>query len=584
MEGQTFRKRFPLKYTWMFLFLALCVSWVMFYSANFTDHITCKLAELKKKVPTTEAPIPTTITLKHLTETPKPTSVCSFHSVLPEDAVEVELLKESIAWPETPALPLNFSLNDTSDPAHSTFTILPRNGGGRWHVGDQLEVLINISDFHGRPKTSGGDVLLARLHNRALFAGIAGKVLDHQNGSYTAVFSLLWEGSAQVEVTLVHPSEAVTVLERITQQQPGRVSLKSIFRSGSVTEAAVCNVCLKAPPEKLCNYTDLRTGEPWFCFKPKKLKCEDRITHSFGGFSQRLNPMEDKLFQRGVNMKVFIRASGPSNITVLPKLKVLNETVPVYTSGVRTPPTGYYYQGVWRALDGTTVYQIANNSAISQCLTGKVVHLYGDSTIRQWFEYLISTAPDLKKFDLKTLKQTGPFMALNHAKNTLVTFRCHAPPIRFGNLPISQIRYIANELDGVVGGNNTAVVIGVWSHFSTFPVEVYIRRLLSIRRAVVRLLTRAPGTLVIIRTANPKALTLYETLTNSDWFSIQRDKILRTIFKGVNVQLVDAWEMTLAHHLPHNLHPQLPIISNMLNVVLSHICPPAGNFTKATRT
>uniref|UniRef100_A0A3B3US69 NXPE C-terminal domain-containing protein n=1 Tax=Poecilia latipinna TaxID=48699 RepID=A0A3B3US69_9TELE len=234
-------------------------------------------------------------------------------------------------------------------------------------------------------------------------------------------------------------------------------------------------------------------------------------------------------------------------------------------------------------LDGTTVHQLTNNSAISQCLSGKVLHLYGDSTIRQWFEYLISAAPDLKKFDLKSRTQTGPFMALNYAKNILVTFRCHAPPIRFGNLPVSQARYIANELDGLVGGENTAIVIGVWSHFSTFPVEVYIRRLLSIRRAVERLLTRAPGTLVIIRTANPKALSLYETLTNSDWFSIQRDKILRTIFKGVNVRFVDAWEMTLAHYLPHNLHPQRPIISNMLNVVLSHICSPAGNFTETKK-
>ncbi|XP_014879918.1 NXPE family member 3-like [Poecilia latipinna] len=284
-------------------------------------------------------------------------------------------------------------------------------------------------------------------------------------------------------------------------------------------------------------------------------------------------------------MKVFIRASGSSNITILPKLKVLNETVPTNTSGgsVNAQPAGYYYQGIWRALDGTTVHQLTNNSAISQCLSGKVLHLYGDSTIRQWFEYLISAAPDLKKFDLKSRTQTGPFMALNYAKNILVTFRCHAPPIRFGNLPVSQARYIANELDGLVGGENTAIVIGVWSHFSTFPVEVYIRRLLSIRRAVERLLTRAPGTLVIIRTANPKALSLYETLTNSDWFSIQRDKILRTIFKGVNVRFVDAWEMTLAHYLPHNLHPQRPIISNMLNVVLSHICSPAGNFTETKK-
>ncbi|XP_015258873.1 PREDICTED: NXPE family member 3-like [Cyprinodon variegatus] len=577
MGGQVLRfKHFLQKFSF-FLFLMFAV-WFMYYSSNFPDHITCKPTELKKKFQTTKAPVLHNITLKDHTELPTPLSVCSFHSVLPEDVSELEFLKESIAWPETPSLPSNFSLNDTSDPAHSTFTIIPKDGGGSWHVGDQLKVLIKIADFHSRPKKSGGDVLLARLHSPTLHAGVAGQVVDHLNGSYTAVFSLLWEGSAQVEVTLVHPSEAVTVLQQITQEQPARISFKSIFGSGSVTETATCNVCLKSPPEQLCNFTDIRTGEPWFCYKPKKLKCEDRLDHSFEGFSQNLKPMEDKLFQREVNMKVFLQASGPSNITIFPKLKDLKETVFRNTSGGSdmTQPSGYYYQGTWQALESTTVHQFTNSSAISQCLKGKVLHLYGDSTIRQWFEYLLTSTEDLKKFDLKTAKQTGPFIALDYTKNTMVTFNCHAPPIRFGNLPVSLQHYVANELDNVVGGTDTAIVIGVWSHFSTFPVEVYIRRLLSIRKAVLRLLNRAPGTVIIIRTPNPKALTLYETLTNSDWFSLQQYKLLRIIFKGVNVKIVDAWEMTVAHHLPHNLHPQPPIIMNMVNVVLSHICGSEG--------
>lgn len=164
-------------------------------------------------------------------------------------------------------------------------------------------------------------------------------------------------------------------------------------------------------------------------------------------------------------------------------------------------------------------------------------------------------------------------MALDYANGILVTYRCHGPPIRFANTPTSELRYIANELDGLTGGANTVVVIGIWSHFSTFPIGVYIRRLQSIHRAVARLLDRAPGTLVVIRTANLKALTLYETLTNSDWYSLQRDKVLRTMFKEMNVRLVDAWEMSLAHHLPHSLHPQPPIIKNMIDVLLSYICP-----------
>eukprot|EP00064_Thunnus_orientalis_P023578 superscaffoldBa00009057_g23825 len=371
-------------------------------------------------------------------------------------------------------------------------------------------------------------------------------------------------------VTLVHPSEAVTVLQRLTREQPDRVYFHSVFRSGSVSETTTCNVFLRPTQQPLCNYTDLHTGDPWFCYKPKKLSCDARINHSKGGFNQKLKAKEEKLFKSGVNMKVSIKASGLANVNVLPKMKGQPE---VKSSSVKSGPSGYYYHDTWQALGGTLVRQFNTSPAISQCLKGKVVHLYGDSTIRQWFEHLNAALPDLKEFNLHNLKQVGPFMALDYANNILVTYRCHGPPIRFVNVPTKELRYIANELDDLVGGINTVVVLGIWSHFSTFPIELYIQRLRSIRRAVVRLLDRAPGTLVVIRTANLKALSLYETLTNSDWYSLQRDKVLRAMFKGLNVRVLDAWEMVLAHHLPHSLHPQPPIIKNMIDVLLSYICP-----------
>ncbi|XP_061570637.1 NXPE family member 3-like isoform X1 [Cololabis saira] len=556
MKGRAWKYTYFLKCGFIILFLASCAFIFLHHHRKFNY-----------KMRTTISPAVSPEPQKHH-------DFCSIHPRSPQEALEVDYLKDLIAWPETPPVPSPFSLNETSDPAHSTFTILPPRKGQQWRVGDELEVFIKIHDFHGRPKKTGGDVLVARLHNPTLQAGVAGRVVDHHNGSYVAVFSLLWEGSAHVEVTLVHPSEAVTVLHKLTHEQPNRVYFKSLFQSGSITETTTCNVCLNGPQEKLCNYTDLITGDLWFCYKPKKLTCDVRFNHATGGFSQNLKPKEDKLFQSRVNMKVLIPASGPANTPVLPKLKDQPERK---SHIVKTAPSGYYYQGVWRALEGTTVRQF-NTTMMRQCLKGKVVHLFGDSTIRQWFEYLNSILPDLKEFNLHSPKQTGPFMALDYANNILVTYRCHGPPIRFGNVPVSQLRYIANEIEHVTGGTNTVVVIGIWSHFSTFPVEVYIQRLQGIRKAVVRLLNRAPGTKVIIRTANPKALTLYETLTNSDWYSIQRDKVLRAMFKGVKVHMVDAWEMVLAHHLPHNLHPQPPIVKNMIDVLLSYTCPSKGNF------
>uniref|UniRef100_A0A3B3YPL2 NXPE C-terminal domain-containing protein n=1 Tax=Poecilia mexicana TaxID=48701 RepID=A0A3B3YPL2_9TELE len=483
MGGRICRNHCPLNHGLSILFLALCVLCFLLYNNKMSS----------------------TVTQMHSPDHPMPTSVCSFNSLSPED---------------------------TSDPTHSTFTIIPRSDGGSWHGGDQLEVFIKMYDFRGRPKKSGGDFLLARLHNPALFAGVAGQVLDHRNGSYTAVFSLLWEG----DVVMVHPSE-----------QPDRIYFQSIFRSGSVTEITTCNICLKAPQQKLCNYTDLHTGEPWFCYKPKKLNCDTRITHAEGGFRQNLKPMEENLFKRNRVISNSMSIMGEEG-DVVEECKYLN-------SG----PAGYYYQ----------VHQFNNATAISQCLKGKVLHLYGDSTVRQWFEFLIAKVPDLKKFDLKTPPQTGPLMALDYKNNILLTFRCHGPPLRAYTLPVSEFHFVANELDSVVGGANTVVIFGVWAHFGVYPVEVYIRRLLSIRRAVVRLLTRAPDTLVVIRTGNPKRLKL----TVNDYYALQRDKILRAIFKEVNVKLLDAWEMTQAHYLPHDLHPPQPIIKNMIDVILSHVCP-----------
>ncbi|XP_028427147.1 NXPE family member 3-like [Perca flavescens] len=425
---------------------------------------------------------------------------CTFQPLSPEDAVEERLLLDSIAWPETPLLPTPLILEQTSDPAHSTFTILPGRGGGQWHVGDQLEVRINMSDFQGRPKKSGGDLLLARLHNQKLGAGVAGQVVDHLNGSYSAVFSLLWEGDAQVEVTLAHPSEAITVLKRLNSEEPDRIGFKSLFRSGSISETTICNVCLRPTQQPLCNHTDLRTGEPWFCYKPKKLSCDARINQAMAHYKGNLRANEQKLFQSRVNMKVYIRASGPANVNILPKKE------------------------------------------------------------------------GLKEFDLHSLKQIGPFMALDYANNILVKFRFHGPPIQSAHVSNSKLRYIANEIDGLIGGTDTVVVFGIWAHFRTYPVQLYIRRLQSIRRAVVRLLDRAPGTVVIIRTGAPRDLSQI----NSDWHSLQCYKVLKTMFKGLNVHLIDAWEMVLAHHLPHNVHPPPPIIENMINVLLSYTCPQKG--------
>lgn len=55
--------------------------------------------------------------------------------------------------------------------------------------------------------------------------------------------------------------------------------------------------------------------------------------------------------------------------------------------------SGYYYEDSWRPLDGVTMRQFNDSSAITKCLKNKVINMYGDSTVRQWFEHLIAFVP-----------------------------------------------------------------------------------------------------------------------------------------------------------------------------------------------
>ncbi|XP_026768676.3 NXPE family member 3 [Pangasianodon hypophthalmus] len=480
-----------------------------------------------------------------------------------EEAKEQRDLLNSIAWPGplVQGLPLELS----SNPSKSYFVI---QGPAEQHIGSQLVVHVHVQNSLGANKDHGGDFLIARLHSRELGAGVAGKVHDHHDGSYTVLFPLLWAGVVQVEIMMVHPSEAVAVLKRLQEEQPDRIFYKSLFRSGALSETTFCNLCLPLNKKPLCNYTDPSTGEPWYCYKPKNLGCDTRINHATGGYTKNLiTKYEAQFFQSGVNLKVPIPASAIDKVTVLPAEKGQAKVKNNYNTA------GYYFHDTWRSLNGAVIQQFNDSSAITHCLRGKIVYMLGDSTLRQWFEYLTAFVPDLKQLNLYTPKRVGPFMAVDSTNNILVSYRCHGPPIRFTPVLSSELHYVANELDRIQGGPDTVVLVSVWSHFSSFPIEMYIRRLRHIRRAVVRLLNRDPATLVVIRTANLQKLDPENSLFNSDWFCLQIDAVLRAMFRGLNVQILDAWEMTLGHHLPHDLHPPRAIIKNMIDVILSHICP-----------
>ncbi|KFV00065.1 NXPE family member 3, partial [Pterocles gutturalis] len=231
------------------------------------------------------------------------------------EQAEQESLLAAIQWPKPPDRRIAFV--ESTDPAHSDFVIVKPSGF--FKVGDQLEVLVHMKDFQGKPKQHGGDYLQARIHSPLLKAGATGRIVDCHNGLYKVFFTLLWPGEVKVSVSLVHPSEAVQVLLRLREERPDRVYFKSSFKSGRYSETTECNICLSGDLP-VCNFTDLYTGEPWFCYKPRKLSCASRISHAKGGYQKGLLTQEESLFfQSDVNIKRPILSRGPDSVIVKPK-------------------------------------------------------------------------------------------------------------------------------------------------------------------------------------------------------------------------------------------------------------------------
>ncbi|KAI1898582.1 hypothetical protein AGOR_G00073850 [Albula goreensis] len=461
------------------------------------------------------------------------------------------------------------SIKESTDPTKCSYEVI--NLQENYTIGSFVNVLLVARDANGLAKTHGGDFFQAKLYNSQLKASTFGIVMDHNNGTYTVQFSLLWPGPAHVSIRLVHSSEAVQVLCKQRSQDPDKVIFYGYFVDGKKTEQVVCNA-LQSPwlvgnsKSCCCKYTDPVTGESWFCRRPNSLPCHALSHHSMGKYQARLSSLESSLLYAN-KTNVVVPGKDPV-INVLPQDTAMRETRRCLP-GLDTPvPAGYYFQDRWTSLVCNS-QAFSSAALISACLRDKQVHMMGDSTLRQWFEYLEETVPTLKRLNLYTSSMSGPLEAVDTQNNSVIRWRAHGIPLRTKKTPMADLHYIAREIDDMAGGKHTVIVFTIWAHFTTYPVNIYMQRIATIRRSILSLLQRAPDTLVVVKSAN----TGYKDVYGSDWLSWQLDLILRAMFKGLPVAFIDVWQMTSCHYSPENIHPSKEVVRNEVGLFLSFVCP-----------
>ncbi|XP_023576981.1 NXPE family member 2 [Octodon degus] len=465
----------------------------------------------------------------------------------------------------TPPRPFTY-LNATTSAAHSVATLLnPRDSYCR---GDQLDVRLEVRDHLGRRKEYGGDFLKARMSSAGLKAGASGRVTDFNNGTYLVSFTLFWEGQVSLSVLLMHPSEGASALWRARNQGYDRVIFTGRFANGTSQVLSECGLTLNSSAE-LCEYLDARDQEAFYCVKPPHISCE-ALTH----MSTRnrdisyLSKEEWRLFHRSNLTREQI---GQSNILELQKSNQSMNTEKKCRVGMKTPfPSGYTWKGSWIT---TFCKQTSFNTikSISDCLQRKLIYLMGDSTLRQWIYYFKKIVRSLRLFDQHGTGLFRTHILLDAERHILIQWRKHSHPFVTQQIfSLKDENYIPREIDQVAGDKDTAVVITIGQHFRPFPINIFIRRAINIKKAVERLLLRSPETKVILKTENTREVHQNAEMF-SDFHGYIQNLILRDIFVDLNVGIIDAWDMTIAY-LTADVHPPENVIANQIGIFLNYIC------------
>ncbi|KAM8927735.1 NXPE family member 1-like [Pelodytes ibericus] len=450
---------------------------------------------------------------------------------------------------------VNFSdFQSTTSGKHSKASIAhPRD---KYCIGEDFVVELELYDHLGVRKPYGGDFIRARMFSPEIGAAMSGRVEDLNNGTYHVHYSLYWDGRVKISIMLFHPSEGISALWRARHSSLGVISFQGRFVYQSQEAFTMCGFKLNTDQE-ICDYLDAGDEEAFYCIKPPNLPC-DCLTdmRAVDPHVTFLTNLENKMFERS-NIAVEI----PKNFEFIDVNNCSSESYFILQGTLCV--TGMGKIEVWGGRqDFTRILQRTKSNMI------------GDSTLRQFIMHFTEGIKMANYFGYHGKQWSNwekTLLALNMEKDIYISYKRHGFPLEsFMFYYFKEDKYTSRQIDQNSGGKDIIIVITMGQHFRQFPLQLYIRRAINIRRAIERLFLRSPDTKVIIKTENTRDIhPMVERI--GDFHGYTQYLVLREVFYGINVGFVDAWDMTIAS-ATESVHPPGNVLNSIMSMTFTFAC------------
>ncbi|XP_060072616.1 NXPE family member 4-like [Ylistrum balloti] len=443
-------------------------------------------------------------------------------------------------------------------------------------VGEVLTVKITLFNSMGIRIRRGGDMLRIILKETKLAANVNGNITDNGDGTYIGTVLLPWRGEPQLVVYLSLPRQVHEIVVNAANRYGIMRHIMGIFKKyKNISETTPCGPLPVIQGFKnLYNLTEMAYNMPWYCVKPKSDELTDKhwkYSVTAANFTLPLNVTRVLLAHQHKPLlkRIVLKVDGEK--TMETSRSPCHKLAPEKTWEVGT--SGFYYNNTWVNINCRHQYKQTPNQ-YAECLQGRHLLLIGDSNIRSYIEFFTKFLR--LKVTIGNPMENAPGVVLGHnrARSISVTWRSHGVPY-FAAFPYSNRLLIPTSLIldrlNVRSDSRTIVVIHLWTHFLTIPIHVVEERIRDVRKAIERLLARAPYVTVVIK--GPQSHLENQIFLQVDFKRVSFERIWRNEFQYLKNRVIylNYWDITTGSE-SKQLHPGPKILDDMVSIFINHVC------------